>query len=366
MYTNEMCKKMIDYIPEDFWLKKDIKILDPCCGNGNFGAYCLTKTSIENIYFNDINEKRIKKCIELLNPKYISNIDALKIEGSYDLIMANPPYSGGGNKNKSLSNLFIEKGIDLLNEKGYLCYITPNNWMSFNNNNNTLKRLLNEGSFLVIDNDAKKFFPQVGSSFTIFIWQKGVFDNKTTVFNNFLVKDIQTNVLISKELKFLPLYISNEILEICLKTIGKKRNSFNYRCDLHNHTKSSFLKDIQDSEFKYKTIHTPNITRYASIKQDIYEKWLIIVPLSNFYKPYIVSKSNTTQSVGYFAFDSENDAQKYLKKITEPLYKLLIHITRYGNFNNISVLKYLLFDKNIKLNKTQENKINKLISFLKY
>ena len=45
----ECVKVMIDYIPNEIWLRKDLKILDPCCGNGNFGAYCKFKTSIDNI-----------------------------------------------------------------------------------------------------------------------------------------------------------------------------------------------------------------------------------------------------------------------------------------------------------------------------
>ena len=53
----ECVKLMLDYIPKNFW-KNDLKILDPCCGNGNFGAYCMFKTSIDNIWFNDINSKR--------------------------------------------------------------------------------------------------------------------------------------------------------------------------------------------------------------------------------------------------------------------------------------------------------------------
>ncbi|MGL4951342.1 MAG: Eco57I restriction-modification methylase domain-containing protein, partial [Mycoplasma sp.] len=72
-------------------------------------------------------------------------------------------------KNKSISNTFIEKSIELLKENGFLCFITPNNWMSYNNNNTTLKRLLNEGNFIMIDNDCKKYFGGVGSSFTILI-----------------------------------------------------------------------------------------------------------------------------------------------------------------------------------------------------
>ena len=359
-------KTMIKYIPNDFWNNKNIKVLDPCCGNGNFGAYLQCKTNINNIYFNDINEKRLENCKELLNPKHISNYDFFTIYDKYDLIVANPPYSGGGNKNKSLSNRFIEHSIDLLKDKGYLCFMTPNNWMSYNNNNTTLKKLLNNGSFVVIDNDAKKYFPKVGSSFTIFVWQKSVFDNKTKVVNNYLIKDIQY-VNIDKNIHFIPLYLSQQILDIIQKTTTENTNNFNYRCDLHNFTKKNLLNDNRNDVFKYKTIHTPKKTRYATIKQDIYDKWVVIIPLSCYFIPYVEHNVNTTQSVGYFAFDTQEQAMLFKEKLKENWIKVLIHLTRYGNFNNILVLKHINFLLNQNCFSEQENKIiQQIISKIRY
>lgn len=360
-------KKMIDYIPENFW-KKNIRVLDPCAGNGNFGAYCMTKTSLDHIWFNEISEIRNNNCKKILNPKHMSNKDFFEIcNEKWDLIMANPPYSGGGNKNRSLSNAFIEHSIDLLNDCGYLCFVTPNNWMTYNNNNTTLKKLLNEGSFLVIDNDVKKYFKGVGSSFTIFIWQKGVFTNKTYVVNNYLKKDIQKDVKIYKDLKFIPLYISQEVLDIIKKSVGEEENHrFFYRCDLHNFTQKKYLSDIQDEDFKYKTIHTARKTRYASKKQDIYDKWNIIIPLSTYYIPKVMNKVNVTQSVGYISFDSEKEADDYLNVIEKPWNKLIVHLTRYGNFNNIMVLKHLNFDKNIEFTQEEKYEINNLLKGIKY
>lgn len=366
----ECVKTMIDYIPIEFWSREHIKILDPCCGNGNFGAYCKTKTNIDNIWFNELNPIRFANCLKILNPKHINNEDAFdmhgEFSGSWDLIMANPPYSGGGNKNRSLSNQFIEFAIDRLNDYGYLCFITPNNWMTYNNDNTTLKKLLTKGSFIVIDNDAKKYFSGVGSSFTIIVWQKGVMTNKTKVINNYLIKDIQKNITIPKNLKFLPLYISQAVLNIINKCIQKEENLFRYRCDLHNFTKKDLLSDFQDNVFKYPTVHTPQKTRFAKIKQDIFDKWLIIVPLSTYYIPYILTHVNTTQSVGYFCFETKKQAEDYLVKIKQDCFKVIIHLTRYGNFNNIMVLKHLKFDTKIELSKHEINTINNLIKKIKY
>lgn len=366
----ECVKTMIDYIPGELWSRPRIRILDPCCGNGNFGAYCKFKTSINNIWFNELNPVRFANCKKILNPLHINNEDAFNMHGDFvgnwDLIVANPPYSGGGNKNRSLSNEFIELAISLLKDKGYLCFITPNNWMTYNNNNSTLKLLLSKGSFVVIDNNAKKFFPAVGSSFTIFVWQKNVFDNKTLVVNNYLIKDTQKDVTIPSTLQFIPLYISQSVLNVIDKIMQPNENQFKYRCDLHNFTKKDLLSDNQDGVFQYPTIHTPRKTRYARIKQDIYDKWIIIVPLSTYYVPYIMHHVNTTQSVGYFAFDTKKQAELYHDKITQACFKVVVHLTRYGNFNNIMVLKHLRFDNQPKFSDEELLELNKLVNLIRY
>lgn len=363
----ECVQTMIDYIPEELWKQPNLTVLDACCGNGNFGAYCSFKTSIDNIYFNDINETRLNNCKQILNPNHITNQDIFTMTSDfkYDLIMANPPYSGGGNKNQSLSNKIIRHCITLLKDNGYLCFITPNNWMTYNNNNETLHDLLKYGRFIIIDNDAKKYFSSVGSSFTIFIWQKNKNVCQTLIKNNYLIKDEQY-VTIPNNIPFIPLYISQDILNIVQKGISTNRNQFNYRCDLHNYTQKDKLNDFQTDVFKYETIHTINKTRYSSIKQDIYDKWVIIVPLSTYYIPFIKHNINTTQSVGYIAFDTENDAKMFLEKMNQHWIKVLIHLTRYGNFNNIMVLKYIMFDTNINFTEDEQKTIETLYRKIKY
>lgn len=362
----ECVKLMIDYIPEELWAREKISLLDPCAGNGNFGAYARFKTAEANIWYNELSPVRFANCKKLLNPTNISNEDFFDVYGSWDLIMANPPYSGGGNKNRGLSNQFIERSIDLLNDRGYLCFVTPNNWMTYNNNNTTLEKLQRNGSFLVLDNDVKKYFPGVGSSFTIFVWQKGVMNNRTKIVNNFLKKDVQKNVKIPNDLPFIPLYISQVVLDLIPKLVARSRNAFDYRCDLHNFTQKKFLSDVQDQTFQFKTIHTMRTTRFASKKQDIYDKWNIIVPLSTYFVPVIMTKVNTTQSVGYISFDQRADAETYLKKMTEPHFKLLVHLTRYGNFNNIKLLRHLRFDDQILLTPKEQIEIDDLVARINY
>ena len=101
--SNDICtpmgcvKEMIDAIPEEFWNRESINILDPCAGNGNFPAYLALKTNLNNITCNEINPLRLKNLkeyfqdteINILEQDFFKFNDALK----YDLIIANPPYA---------------------------------------------------------------------------------------------------------------------------------------------------------------------------------------------------------------------------------------------------------------------------------
>ena len=70
--------------------------------------------------------------------------------------------------------------------------------------------------------------------------------------------------------------------------------------------------------------------------------------------------------MGYFAFDSKKEASEYVKILNKPHFKVLIHLTRYGNFNNIMVLKHLAFDKQIELDSKELHDIEKLHKKIRY
>ena len=100
--SNDICtpldcvKEMVDKIPNNFWNKKNLKIFDSCCGNGNFHAYIGTKTNLKNLYFNEINHKRIENVKKYFGDKVnITKEDFLTFDEKeeYDLVVSNPPYA---------------------------------------------------------------------------------------------------------------------------------------------------------------------------------------------------------------------------------------------------------------------------------
>jgi len=175
----ECVEEMINTIPESFWKRKDIKILDPCCGCGNFPfviyfkliKYHKKEYILENIlYFNDINENRLNVLKTVFGCKlnmYKKDFLQLSIGIKFDLIVANPPYAKllengkRASKNHNLIGSFIKKSLILLREKGFLLYITPDNWMSYADRNSLITELTSLQIHYLSIHVAKKYFKKI-------------------------------------------------------------------------------------------------------------------------------------------------------------------------------------------------------------
>ncbi len=371
--SNDICtpldcvKEMVDKIPKEFWEQKDIKILDSCCGNGNFHSYILQKTKLKNLYFNEINEKRLKNVKEIFGEDInLTKKDFLTFneEEEYDLVVSNPPYAKFSNgkrvsKNHNMSRDFIKKAIKITKENGYILFIVPNNWMSYADRNK-LPQILSKYQFLHLNiNGAKKWFPKVGSSFTWFLLQKKENNDNFIIENNYFLKNVEFAKL-DKNINFIPLYYSNLVKSIINKTINLDCEKYKIETssNLHRFTKKDFIKNEKDNEFKYKLIHTPSQTVYSKIPHKFQEGYKIFISLSNQYKTFI-DNCGMTQSVAFIRCNSKKEAEEIKKELDNEIYKFLNNITRYGNFNNVRILQSFPLLKNIKLTEEEIELINK-------
>ncbi len=362
--SNDICtpiecvKEMVDSIPASFWKKKDLKVFDSCCGNGNFHAYINMKTNLKNLYFNEINEKRISNVKKYFGDKInITNKDFLTFEEkeTYDLVVSNPPYAKFTNgtrssKNHNLSRDFIKKALKITKKGGYILFIVPNNWMSFSDRN-VLPKELSKYQFIHLDiNGAKKWFPKVGSSFTWFLLRKVPNKNPFKVNNNYILKDEQI-VKIDKEINFIPLYLNNLTMNIINKVVNSQSPKYKIETTsfLHKTTKKDFISKEKNSKFKYKLIHTPSQTVWSSNPHKYQNGYKVFLSLTNQYGTFI-DNCGMTQSVAFVRCENLKEAKKIQKELENPIYKFINNITRYGNFNNIRVLQRLSKLKDIKLN----------------
>lgn len=377
--SNDICtpmecvKEMLDSLPENFWKKENLKILDSCCGNGNFHAYAVLKTPLKNLYFNEINLKRIENLkayfgenLNLSIKDFLSFDEFLEEDEKYDLIVSNPPYAKFNgekrvSKNHNLSRAFIKKALTLTKKGGYILFIVPNNWMSFADRN-TLPKELTKFQFKILDiGGAKKYFPKVGSSFTWFLLQKIPNSQSFEVRNSYILKDTQF-VKFMPNSNFIPLYCSQVVQDIINKTLNNPtlpKYPIQTSSNLHRYTKRELISTTKDEAHKYKLIHTPSQVVYSKIPHRYQKGYKVFLSLSNQYKIFI-DECGMTQSVAFIKCKNLDEARKIKQELEQPVYKFLNNICRYGNFNNVRVLQHFPLWNSFHLDKKEEDFIEEL------
>ena len=250
--TNDICtpmgcvQEMVDSLPKSFWEQDNLRILDSCCGNGNFHAYIQTKVPLKCLYFNEINEKRIANTKEYFGDSInLTQKDFLEFsnEQQFDLVVSNPPYAKfcgekRASKNHNLSRPFIAKSLEITKEGGFILFIAPDNWMSFSDRNN-LPQLMSRYQFHVLDiHGAKRWFQKVGSSFTWFLLQKVPNSRPFIIQNHYKIKDI-VRAKIDKGVQCIPLYYNDTVRRLMHKTINSSLPKYPVETtsDLHRTTK---------------------------------------------------------------------------------------------------------------------------------
>lgn len=355
-------EEMIDKVPEEFWKNKDIKILDPCCGCGNFPFVIYHKLLkyhdqshiLSNmLYFNDLNVDRINVMKKMFNCNLnIFTEDFLKIniKQKFDFIVANPPYAKllengkRASKNHNLIGLFIKKSLELLNPNGLLLYITPDNWMSYADRNTLICELTKLQIVYLNIHIAKKYFKKIGSSFVWYLIENTPY-YKPIEIEGIWNKKIYKDRVESEERKFIPLYYNNTIQSIMHKTIDNDKVPkfiVETSSDLHKYTKKQFISSTKDDVHKYKLIHTPKQVVWSSRPHKYQDGFKVFISTTSYYGT-IVDRCGMTQSIAFIRCKNENQAKNISKVLNHPMYKFINDICRYGNFNNIRILQAFPF-----------------------
>tara|TARA_Y200000002_G_scaffold263883_1_gene219142 strand:+ start:1836 stop:3101 length:1266 start_codon:yes stop_codon:yes gene_type:complete len=351
-------EEMINTIPEDFWKNSSIKILDPCCGCGNFFLaiyfkllkYHSAEYIITNmLYFNDLNTDRLNVVKLVFGIRSnITEKDFLVFDEDtkFDLIVANPPYAKllpngkRASKNHNMIGSFINKSLKILKEKGYLLYITPDNWMSFADRNTLIKTLTSlQIIHINIHSAKKKYFKKVGSSFTWYLIENTPSYKDIVVEGTWKNKEYKSTVK-SEKRRFIPLFYNKLIQSIINKTIDKANDKFEVltSSDLHKYTKKKLISKDKNCWFKYKLIHTPSQTVYASRPHKFQDGYKVFISTTTYYSTF-VDNCGMTQSIAFVRCKNKKQAEKIQKILMHPMYKFINNICRYGNFNNIRILQ---------------------------
>ena len=351
-------EEMVNKVPDEFWKRTDIKILDPCCGCGNFPVviyfkliqYHSKEYIINNIlYFNDTNIDRINILKAVFNCELnIYNEDFLTFTTDiyFDLIVANPPYAKllpdgtRASKNHNLIGHFIKKSLELLKPKGYLLYITPDNWMSYADRNTLICELTSLQIHYINIHTAKKYFKKVGSSFVWYLIEN-TSSYKNIEIDGIWKKNLYSDVVNSEERKYIPLYYNSIIQQILRKTIDNTEiTKFQVKTssDLHKYTKKAYISTTQDNVYKYKLIHTPKQVVWSSRPHKFQDGYKVFISTTSYYGTFI-DECGMTQSIAFISCEDEETAKKIKQVLDHPLYIFINNICRYGNFNNVRIMQ---------------------------
>lgn len=362
----ECIEEMISKIPIELWKRENLKILDPCCGNGNFHlvisnkliTYDIDKKRIfeEILKFNDINEERLNNVKKIFSYNLNITKSNFLIDDNidkYDLIVANPPYAKlmengkRTSKNHNLIKDFIDKSLSLLKTNGYLLFITPDNWMSYADRNTLIEKITSLQIIHLDIHNAKKYFTKIGSSFTWYIIQNCPYYKEINISGIWKKEEYLSSVL-SQKRKYIPLLYNEIVQSILSKTIDNislKKFEVKTSSYLHKYTKKDIINIQETDIFKYKLIHTPKQTVYSSKPHKYQDGYKIFISTTDKYNVFI-DNCGMTQSIAFILCDNYEIAEKYLKILNNPLYQFLNNICRWGNFNNIRILQQFPIPEN--------------------
>ena len=246
-------------------------------------------------------------------------------------------------KNHNLIGLFIKKSFEILQEKGLLLFITPDNWMSFANRNTLISKLTSNQIHYINIHIAKKYFKKIGSSFVWYLIENTKYYKDIDI-EGIWKNNIYKDIVKSEKRKYIPLFYNAIIQAILSKTIDRDNKKFKIETSsyLHKYTKKHLISNTQNEEFKYKLIHTPKQIVWSSRKHKFQDGFKVFISTTSYYGTFI-DNCGMTQSIAFIRCEDEAEAKNISQALNHPLYKFINDICRYGNFNNIRILQNFPF-----------------------
>lgn len=365
---------MINTIPFEFWLTHR-RILEPCCGKGNFLLAIFDKLLDnmcdfpikESIYeiindslvFLDINPINVEICIQLLElhckyrcPKINLKklkfnsfcCDSLNYIGNYDAVITNPPYNSNGllGTGNSLYQKFIIRGLkEWLKPDGYLLYVTPASWRkpsSVKCKYDGIFNLMTKENQLVYvnmnDNKTGRNMFGCDTKYDYYLIQNRKCDQDTLVIdykNDEVIVDLRKH-------EFLPNFEINLIYSLLAKDVDTKLRIYKNKTKYDARNKNTSY--IENAEFKYPLVHSTPLkgTRFIYCKEkddtDFTRRKVIIgmCGIKHTVNDYDGLYGITNNSYG-IDIDSKEHGNLLDKAFLSDQFKKVLKAVLFGNFN---------------------------------
>jgi hypothetical protein len=390
VFTNiELILEMLDKLPKNIWNNPNLIWLDPANGIGNFPIiiYYKLMEGLKNIkgftvykhrskhiiekmlFMVELNSSNVKVCRKLFNildnnsKPNIYNTNflewSIKTNKKFNVIIGNPPYNEGGTGRTTGSRQpfwpkFIDSSMILLEQNGYLLFITPKGWRKPYNINNSknigriLLNFINEGSMYYINMTDINIpnFPPI--DYYIYTKQKKINTIIDSSFNNIntIGYSVNLNKLIdNSKTNFLPSIMNTHIMSILSKLFKKynKNNNYNLKYDgtldankkMEHNPKIGIPFAFYHKNGKYIEVYKKDINYKV---KDYYKRPKIICtfngsnPIGYLYPKYYKKPIATTTFTMYQLIDdiSETNVTKHVNFLKSKLLMAILKLTQYS------------------------------------
>lgn len=364
-----LINEMLDKLPNTVWSNPELKWLDPANGIGNFPMVAYQKLMIGLTSWESNKDKRSNHIIENMlymveiNPNNVTiskeifgtkaNIccaDFLKESekcfkqfgiDKFDIIIGNPPFQKekteddkrqGGHGGKILWDKFVINSLDLLDENGYLCFITPPSWRK--PEHKLYKLMTQQNQLLYLHIISKKQGRQLFNVFQrvdLYIIQK---HHKTK--NTEIVDELDNKIELDvTKWYFIPNYEFDNIKKI----MTTEEDGVNILYNTIYHTQKSHIKSNPSEKYKYPIIHSINKDGLVFWYTDDKTKGHFGVPkvlLNMNEKQYPVNDYDGKYGMSHITFGipitSKKQGDDIIRAINSDEFKKIIKATKWGAF----------------------------------
>ena len=365
----EFIIEIMDNLPNTIWSNKDLCILDPCAGTGNFMiiAYVKLMKGLQKqfpdtkkrkthilsnmLYMIELNPSNANKLIQLFgksaNICQSNFLDSPKKwmgglgKKQFDIIVGNPPfqtkktktYEGSvGNRTlwtKFLDFIFREQ---LLTPKGYLGFITPSNWRRPKHPLYKLLTKQNHISYLHIygkKDGLDKFGAQ--TRFDIYIVQEGA--KKGAKNTKIIDEKGEKRFLDIKLWPFLPNFAYEKIEKIMVPV--EKGMNILFDAGLYDARKLSKKKS---KKFRHSIVH--NITKrglglkYAKERKKHFGISKVLLNFNEKQYPYndFDGKYGMSQLTFGIPIKSKKQGEDIIRAVNSPIFREILEATKWSSF----------------------------------
>jgi site-specific DNA-methyltransferase (adenine-specific) len=394
----ELVKEMLSTLPEEVWSNPDLKWLDPANGTGPFPLMVIYKLMIGLKDWEPDDEKRYKHIVENMiyvceiQPKnmflYMCAVDPFDkynlniytgsfLEEGFDkhmrevwgidgfnLTIGNPPYNeNNSNNDEKIYFKFIKKSYSNLIYNGFLCYVLPDDSVSY-----IVRSEKYQIDYINSDNIVNKYFKGIGTKIIYFLSRKINKYTKTKFFDGLCNDEIDVDKFPVILMNLSDSYIVSKIYSHPNPKMtwrNAKYNKYNYRIRFNKIAKVKFsLRGINlvcidnklikkhnlshekfDTEvYKYKVVdHSSDRIEFLADNNFDNQKKRVCINTMGEMKPIYDNDGTYLLTDGFVYIDVKNDleASNLIYLLNSNLSKYLQKVITHNTKNKFKIISFL-------------------------